>query len=84
MEEIYKGNFDLACRDYLKHSYLYYIKNDPIVSDSYYDYLCNYLLKNKDKIPEVFLYLVTEDRLRAGTGFDIKESEYPEYIKVES
>ena len=81
MEELYKGNFDLACRDYLKHSYLYYITDQPEVSDSYYDYLCRYLYINYSLLPEQYKVLIGEDSLRAGTGFTIKEEDYPDWVK---
>jgi hypothetical protein len=83
MEEIYKGDFYKATRDYLRSSYAYYIQEiETEFSDSYYDYLCRYLLNNLDKIENPYKHLLCEDSLRCGSGFQLKEADYPEEFKV--
>ena len=82
MEEIYKGNFNQATLDYLKSSYAYYIQEvETGFNDSYYDYLCRYLLNNLDKIKSPYKHLLDEDCLRCGSGFQLKEADYPEEVK---
>lgn len=82
MEEIYKGDFTKAIFDYLSSSYLYYIKEEPTkFSDSYYDYLCRYIYNNLDKIESPHLSLLDVDSLRCGSGFHLKEEDYPEEVK---
>lgn len=81
MEEIYKGDFNKAVFDYLKASYVYYILEEPsIFNDSYYDYLCRHLLVNLDKIDSPYKVLLDEDSLRCGSGFHLKQADYPDEV----
>lgn len=78
MEEFYKGNIEEAVKDYFKHSWLYYIKDSPVVGDTHYDHLCRYLYNNYDKISTEYKNYVIEDDLRAGTGAFITMKQYEE------
>lgn len=62
----------VAIRAYAAHSYLYYEKDSPVISDGDFDALCEWLLENYDWIKQYDLnnYL-NRKSLRAGTGFDI-------------
>lgn len=60
-------------KEYLIHCYLYYKLNSPVISDSEFDRLCKKLLDSG-----ISSELVSEEDLRAGTGYSIKE--YPEEV----
>ncbi|KPK10625.1 MAG: hypothetical protein AMJ56_07595 [Anaerolineae bacterium SG8_19] len=62
---------------YLIHSYLYYIMNTPVISDSEYDKLCKRLLDSGAEHE-----LISREDLAAGTGYSIKE--YPADIIAEA
>jgi len=57
---------------YLMYSYLYYKKNESLISDNEYDNLCEDLLKNWDNINHMHKHLISQESLRAGTGYDLK------------
>ena len=67
---------------YLIHSYLYYIAEDPIISDSEYDKICKDLLAAYDIQTHGHRHLVDEAALEAGTGFHIAEKSYPYIVKT--
>ena len=64
---------------YLVASLLYYREDTSIMSDLNYDRLCRYLLIRYDFIKKIIWHkeLLQKERLKAGTGFDIK---YPSAI----
>lgn len=64
----------IAWRAYAAHSYLYYVKDEPILADEDFDQLCRFILKNFDWIKPFDLndYL-DEAALEAGTGYQIAE-----------
>jgi len=57
---------------YLMYSYLYYKKNESLISDNQYDNLCKDLLKNWDNINHIHKHLISKESLEAGTGYDLK------------
>jgi hypothetical protein len=59
--------------EYLIHSYLYYILDTSVISDTKYDMLCKRLLESGIEHP-----LVDQGDLAAGTGYSIKD--YPAEI----
>jgi NAD-dependent DNA ligase len=67
---------------YLIHSYLYYIAEDPIISDSEYDKICKDLLAAYDIQTHGHRHLIDEAALEAGTGFHIAEKSYPYIVKT--
>ena len=67
---------------YLVHSYLYYILYDSVISDCVFDALCRDMLNNFDSLESPYMHLIEEDALRAGTGYQIPASEYPDEIKA--
>lgn len=52
---------------YLMMSYAYYERDDPIVSDSFYDKLARKLLKEYDNIEHYHKHLISKDALEAGS-----------------
>lgn len=64
-----------ALQLWLMSSYLYYERYVNVLTDPEFDKLSRYLLNNWDTFDHPHKYLVTEDDLRAGTGFAIRE--YP-------
>lgn len=68
---------------FLTSSYLYYHRDDmtPIMSDSCFDWLCTYLLRNWRRIEHPHKHLIDREMLMAGTGFNIRADEYPTIVK---
>lgn len=66
---------------YLIHSYLYYIRNISCIEDSDYDNMAKYILNNYDVLEHKLKHLITQDDLRAGTLYHLKESDYPEGLR---
>jgi hypothetical protein len=77
-EELSPG---LMLQRYLMASYLYYIRDVSIVSDHTYDRWAKELLKNWKKLKHRHKHLLDESDLECGTGFGIKEKDYPSIIK---
>lgn len=64
---------------FLMASYLYYIEDVSILSDTLYDRLCNMLDQQWDSIEHFHKHLVPRADLSAGTGFAI--TDYPERVR---
>jgi NAD-dependent DNA ligase len=62
---------------WLEASYVYYILDDQIMMDVEYDHLSKELLGNWDCVTHEHKGLISEDDLRAGTGFAISRDKYP-------
>lgn len=64
----------VCIRAYAAHSFLYYVKDSPVISDGDYDALCKFLLDNYEWIKPFDLnnYL-DEGCLQAGSGFTIAQ-----------
>jgi len=62
---------------YLMMSYAYYVQDDPIVSDSFYDKLARKLLKEYDNIEHRHICLIDKDALEAGSFL----GEYPGIVE---
>lgn len=60
-------------------SYLYYIRMESVLSDETFDKMCKLVLDKNIKHSKL-QYLVNDDRLRAGSFFDVKPTEYPDFI----
>ena len=68
---------------YLLHSYLYYICDCSIISDSEYDLLCKDLLCAYELVENhEHAHLCTKEALSAGTGHHIPEWDYPMRIRI--
>jgi len=62
---------------YLMAAYAYYVEDNPIVGDSFFDGLAKDLLKKYDEIEHRHKYLITKDMLEAGTYL----GEYPSIVE---
>lgn len=60
-------------------SYAYYMKNESLLSDETYDKMCKLVL-DKGITHSKLSHLINEDRLRAGSLYDVKDFEYPVWI----
>lgn len=65
---------------YLMHSYLYYVLDEPVISDELYDGLAKYLLKHYDQLDHTHKHLITKAMLRCGSASGVS---YP-YMVVEA
>lgn len=64
----------VCIRAYAAHSFLYYVKDSPVISDGDYDALCKFLLENYDWIkPYDLNNYLDAGCLKAGSGFTIAE-----------
>lgn len=75
---VYVENQNMLVPYYLMHSYLYYEKDDPIISDHEFDLICKTLYEKWDKVEHFHKHLINKDDLIAGTGYALK---YPERVK---
>ena len=62
---------------YLMASYLYYIHDESMLLDEEYDAICKRLYKEWKNITHVHKKIVKKTYLQTGSGFSIKEHEYP-------
>lgn len=60
-------------------SYLYYIKDESILSDETFDRMCK-LVIDKNIQHKLLSHLITVDRMNAGSLFDVKANQYPSFI----
>ena len=66
---------------YLMASYLYYIKDESLLSDAFYDEICKRLAVLYDNITHVHKHLIDKNQLSAGTGYYLSEECYPNMVK---
>ena len=64
---------DKDAYEYMQHAYLYYVKDEPVISDYEFDKLANSLLKSYDNLSDDVKSYLDEDMLFAGTFL----GEYP-------
>ena len=62
---------------YLMLSYAYYVQDDPIASDGFYDKLARKLLKEYDNIKHRHKHLISKGDLEAGSFL----GEYPSIVE---
>lgn len=60
-------------------SYLYYCRDESILSDEVFDKIMKLILDKKIKHSKLS-HLVTDDDLRAGSLFRLKVKDYPDFI----
>ena len=63
-------------------SYAYYCRYESLMSDTAFDNMCKYMLKNYDSLEHVNKSLVSREMLEAGSGYNLKEDDYPIRVKV--
>ena len=66
---------------FLMASYLYYIKHESLLHVHQFDILCRYMLDNWTEIEHMHKHLIDVEDLKAGTGFSLKEEDYPQIVK---
>ncbi len=66
---------------FLMSSYMYYIQDKSLLHDHEYDSLCRFMLANWDSLEHRHKHLISVDDLKAGSGFTIKEEDYPQIVK---
>jgi hypothetical protein len=57
--------------EYLEHSIRYYLLDNPVVPDGYFDTLCQTLLASWPQVTHRYRGLCDESALSAGTGFQL-------------
>ncbi|AQT28000.1 hypothetical protein pVa21_058 [Vibrio phage pVa-21] len=67
---------------FLTSSYIYYHWDHmrPICTDETFDQICKELLEKWDEIEHKHKHLISKDDLRVGSGFSLKESDYPSIV----
>jgi hypothetical protein len=70
-----------AINIYLMTSYLYYNRYVSAISDNNFDSICKYLYDHFDSVEHQHKHLLSKCDLKAGTGFAIKEEDYPMMVK---
>lgn len=73
--------FNNLVAKYLIHSYLYYILDTSIIEDTEYDKICKDLLENFEGIEHQHKHLLDIEALKAGSGFQLAEGDYPLIVK---
>ena len=63
---------------YMMASYLYYQRNESIISDELYDQICKKILNNYENINHPHKRRIKRSDLKAGTGYTIKK--YPAIV----
>lgn len=84
-------NYDQQARDSLKESpssavffvvlasYLYYVRDESILSDEVFDKIMKLILDRNIK-HSLLSHLITEEDLKAGSLFRLKPKDYPQFI----
>jgi hypothetical protein len=82
VRECFKINPASTFSWFLICSYAYYQRYESLLGDSTFDKMCEYMLKNYDTLEHVNKDLVTKDMLSAGSGYNLRESDYPLRVQV--
>lgn len=69
---------------FLVASYAYYILHSNVLPDTVYDMICTDLWHVWEKLSEEDQKLIDKDSLAAGTYFDRKKEDYPEWVEAEA
>lgn len=74
-------NWDISIPWFLCTSYLYYEKNESVVSDETFDWLCHEMLERFSSLRHRHKKYVSKEMLEAGTGHTINWDKMPSMIK---
>ena len=74
--EIFAKNINMMVPYYLMASYAYYVEDDPIFSDAFYDNLAKTILAVWDSIEHRHKHILNTDMLEAGSFV----GEYPSIV----
>jgi len=66
---------------YLMASYAYHQLDNPIISDTCWESLCQRLYEEWDNVDHMHKHLIQREALQAGTGFYISNESYPTMVK---
>lgn len=68
---------------YLMASYMYYCRPnwESLMRDEDFDRVCKVLLDKYETLDHPHLHLIDKESLKAGTGFTLKEADYPLIVK---
>lgn len=66
---------------YLMASYLYYCRDVSLLSDALYDKMCADMIEAWPEIAHPHKHLIDLEALKAGTGFQLREDDYPQIVK---
>jgi hypothetical protein len=76
-KQLIEDNINMAVPYYLMASYAYYVQDDPIFTDGFYDSLAKQILDNWDNITHRHRDVLNKDNLEAGSFL----GEYPGIIE---
>ena len=76
-DEIIKNNINMSVPYYLMASYAYYVEDDPIFSDAFYDELAKTILAEWNNITHRHRDVINKDALEAGSFL----GEYPSIVE---
>lgn len=82
VRECFKKNKNTCISFWLLSSYAYYVRYDSIMSDEAFDKMSRWMLDNWDSLEHINKDLITKEMLLAGSGYNLKESDYPLRVKV--
>lgn len=82
VRECFKINKSSCISWWLSSSYCYYCKNESLMSDEAFDKLSKWMLDNYSSLQHTNKNLITEDMLKAGSGYNLKQEDYPTRVKV--
>ncbi|WOE76309.1 DNA ligase LigA-related protein [Alterisphingorhabdus coralli] len=80
-KRIVTNNPNMLVPWFLMASYAYYEKDDPFLTDSFYDKMCLMLIKQWDQIEHRHKTFIDRDALGAGSAYHIDWSQLPTIIK---
>ncbi len=66
---------------FLMASYVYYLKYSQIMPDYTFDKMCRWMLNNWESIKHPYKSLIDEEDLSCGSGYGIREDQYPKELK---
>ena len=76
-KQLIEDNINMTVPYYLMASYAYYVQDDPIFTDGFYDKLSKLILDNWDKITHRHRDVLNQDNLAAGSFL----GEYPSIVE---
>jgi len=66
---------------FLVASYAYYILHETLLPDTVFDFVCECLQWSWDKLDDASKQLIDKESLSAGTFFQMKKEDYPDWVK---
>lgn len=82
LRDCFKINKNSAISWWISASFAYYLRYESLFSDPVFDKLSKWILENYDELEHQHKHLVTKEGLKAGSGYYLKEDDYPLRVKV--